>query len=535
MAKLRYLNNEGQIECHQLGEGLVTIGRGDSCPLVIEDELASREHCRVEQFGDGQHKATDLGSRNKTYVNGQSITDVVLSHGDLLRIGETVFEYVVDDMPVALTMGEFFASDRTEPKHCQWVRIKDLLQVTTLQMENMAGLALGRAEAPRLEALTDRALAFLLVALKADRGFIALKTTSKRELNYLAVRGLAAGGEQPNALVSQYFVFASLLQQVAGRYPQETKHIAEGDCAGCAMAAPLVSGGKSIGVIYLDRPNAQVCFSEHELNFLCAAGAYLGALIQSKVKDVKAEAITDAQVWMPVLVRTRNALRNNSEATAGFEIAQQTFNGNVRCGDLFDWIVPGTQRLVVVAVDAGGRGMQGLMQGASVLTALRSTLALDDVSLDLGPTFNAINKSLCGRTLRQPIAAATVAIDLTGGRISYVNAGYVPPMVLAGPGRMVTLDNTTLLMGVYPDAIYEQTTVDLPPDFRLVLCSDGLVDATNTGLMMLSGDRLHDLLLERSSFTDTQAIVDKIAAAYVSHVGSAGQDDDASVLVVSRG
>jgi hypothetical protein len=63
-------------------------------------------HARL-LYERGQHRLVDLDSTNGTFVNNQRIQDILLRPGDLIQIGETIFEYrrseapeVVESLPV---------------------------------------------------------------------------------------------------------------------------------------------------------------------------------------------------------------------------------------------------------------------------------------------------------------------------------------------------------------------------------------------------------------------------------------------------
>lgn len=72
----------------EIPKDVVTIGRAPSNDVVIEDQKASRNHCRIELI-EGKYKLTDLGSRNGTKLNGQRVQEASFSEGDEIRIGAT--------------------------------------------------------------------------------------------------------------------------------------------------------------------------------------------------------------------------------------------------------------------------------------------------------------------------------------------------------------------------------------------------------------------------------------------------------------
>jgi MoxR-like ATPase len=84
-------------------EGFV-IGRGELCHLSLPEDLAVSTHHAQLDFRSGQWWIRDLDSANGTEVNGQPITEQVLSDGDLIAIGETQFRFMADgvqDVPAA--------------------------------------------------------------------------------------------------------------------------------------------------------------------------------------------------------------------------------------------------------------------------------------------------------------------------------------------------------------------------------------------------------------------------------------------------
>lgn len=73
----------------------VTIGRSPDCALAIVDERASRQHCVVEPTSTGW-TVRDLGSRNGTKVNEQSVSEHQLRAGDQIRVGSHVFVFEIE-------------------------------------------------------------------------------------------------------------------------------------------------------------------------------------------------------------------------------------------------------------------------------------------------------------------------------------------------------------------------------------------------------------------------------------------------------
>lgn len=64
------------------------IGRGSDCDLVLPERQVSRHHARIERQANGTYNVQDLGSKNRTYVNGIELGEQAhpLRDGDELQI-----------------------------------------------------------------------------------------------------------------------------------------------------------------------------------------------------------------------------------------------------------------------------------------------------------------------------------------------------------------------------------------------------------------------------------------------------------------
>ena len=74
----------------ELADGVIMIGRGTDCQLILDDDYVSTRHARVVATPNGIY-VEDLGSTNGSYVNGQRITaPTTITLADTVRIGKTM-------------------------------------------------------------------------------------------------------------------------------------------------------------------------------------------------------------------------------------------------------------------------------------------------------------------------------------------------------------------------------------------------------------------------------------------------------------
>lgn len=76
----------------ELGDAEITIGRSREAGFQIPHEGVSRLHCRVSPE-DQDYRIDDLGSTNRTLLNGEPVDSAVLKDGDRIKLGDTVLKF----------------------------------------------------------------------------------------------------------------------------------------------------------------------------------------------------------------------------------------------------------------------------------------------------------------------------------------------------------------------------------------------------------------------------------------------------------
>jgi len=78
---------------HVLARRVAEMGRGPENDIVLDSDIVSRKHCRVEFRGTHWYMV-DLRSTNGTYVNDELVEDYQLRPGDHIKVGETIMKYL---------------------------------------------------------------------------------------------------------------------------------------------------------------------------------------------------------------------------------------------------------------------------------------------------------------------------------------------------------------------------------------------------------------------------------------------------------
>jgi serine phosphatase RsbU (regulator of sigma subunit) len=129
----------------------------------------------------------------------------------------------------------------------------------------------------------------------------------------------------------------------------------------------------------------------------------------------------------------------------------------------------------------------------------------------------ALNRRVLGRADAQATCLAMrIAAD---GEVIVANAGHMPPYLNGEPVAM----EGALPLGMIEGAEFSEMLFQLKDGDRLVLLSDGLVEATDPNGNLFGFERVHDLL--RTATT---------AAGIATAAQTFGQEDDISVISVTR-
>ena len=113
--------------------------------------------------------------------------------------------------------------------------------------------------------------------------------------------------------------------------------------------------------------------------------------------------------------------------------------------------------------------------------------------------------------------------DPASQRLSYINAGHCPPLLLQtrnGETAIHRLEEGGPVLGLLTAAKYSQGTATLAPGDLLVLYSDGVDEAMNAAGEEFGQERLLDVV-ERYKTESAETIRREIVAAVRNFVGTA--------------
>jgi hypothetical protein len=195
--------------------------------------------------------------------------------------------------------------------------------------------------------------------------------------------------------------------------------------------------------------------------------------------------------------------------TPGFEVESIYNPANEVGGDFYHVHPTSDGGLLVVIGDVAGKGLKAAMNVSMLMGALRSNPERSPSKI-----LASLNRVLVGSDSFTTCQAAWFGAD---GELVLANAGHLPPYLNS---QEVMLPGG-LPLGVLADISYEEVHLYLHPGDRILLMSDGVVEARQPSGELFGFDRVHNLS-NQTAFYIADAAKDF------------GQEDDITVLTVRR-
>ncbi len=193
-------------------------------------------------------------------------------------------------------------------------------------------------------------------------------------------------------------------------------------------------------------------------------------------------------------------------------------------GDFYDFLVASDTQAGLLIADVSGHGVPAALIASMVKLAATSQRAH---AADPAQLLSGMNAALCGNTQSQFVTAAYVHLDSEARELRYSAAGH-PPMLLLRNGRASGIEENGLMLAAFDFAAYTNAAQPLHPGDRLLLYTDGIVEAANTAGDFFGADGLMAEMQNTAGLSPGEA-ADSIVATI--RRWSAAQDDDWTILV----
>ncbi len=215
----------------------------------------------------------------------------------------------------------------------------------------------------------------------------------------------------------------------------------------------------------------------------------------------------------------------------GCEIAASWQPASGVGGDCFDAIGFGRSRLALSIADVVGKGIPAALLMSNLQAAVRA-FATD--AAQPAELCQQVNRILCGNIAEgRFISFFYCTFDNDIGALTFANAGHYPPILVRAGGTVERLVPGGPVMGVLPDASYEQGRVSIGAGDRLVLFTDGITEARQADDTEFGEERLIALAVENRACS-APALQARLAEAVALFTGGTFQDDATLIVLAAE-
>jgi phosphoserine phosphatase RsbU/P len=309
------------------------------------------------------------------------------------------------------------------------------------------------------------------------------------------------------------------------------------------LLLPLMAKQNLLGIISLGEKRSEAPYSSTDVRLL------------KSVATQTALALSNAELTSAIAVEIGRREKLNREIEIAREVQERLFPQHLpeiagldyfgRCrtalgvgGDYYDFLALPDGKLGVALGDVSGKGIAAALTMASLQASLRADAMR--AGNDIASLITRVNAMLYDASTEDRYATLFYAqYDPATHRLSYVNAGHCPPILLRsaaknGPenGTVERLDQAGgTVVGLLPECAYEQAEVSLSPRDLLVIYTDGFSEAMSPNLEEWGEERLIHTIAGCNGLPAKDSIA-KIMQAADAFASGAPQSDDMTLVIL---
>jgi len=514
---LNYTDADGD-HSFVIGQDSISIGRSAGQDLVLHDPRISRKHVVISRE-NSVYQMLDQGSTHGTFVNGARIERATLKDGDVLQLGslaglKLLFRSTAGSREstdhhltiVSELLSSFHeltpAADSAHPTTGEIGKLSWLLSAAR---QLNAGGAIG-------EILTTL-LQLTLQITGVERGFVFLMEGDEMKL----ARGLNADGKliEEDGTVSRramqtaiesgskFSVRDTLRDQAASAWDSVISNSIRS-----VYCIPLrkrdMGSGKTtlLGLLYLDSQIGPGYLSEVDHQLLDTLATEAAALLHNALLAEAENEARRAREELAVAAKIQSGLMSITLPVLPWATLQAKMIPCLEVGGDFFNAVALDDCLCVGIADVSGKGVAAAIVAATIQGIIHAQLLSRQ---SLPEIASQLNQFLVGRSVGK--YATLVLLKLyKDGRVEYLNCGHIAPVLVRADLRQRLCESNTVV-GLLPDVTYCSGHFTLEPGDRILLVTDGLVEAENE-----AGEMLGDEGLDRiAHLPDIEDILEHVA------------------------
>jgi sigma-B regulation protein RsbU (phosphoserine phosphatase) len=302
------------------------------------------------------------------------------------------------------------------------------------------------------------------------------------------------------------------------------------------LVIPLLVKDRCIGVIDLESPEPDAFTKSHVEVMTLLAGQAAVALENARLYETIRANEERLAGELRFAQRVQAALLPSvlPKRMKGVDVAARFAPARELGGDLYDYLSPEANTLVVAVGDVSGKGVPAALYGAFAGELIRSrTFRRRFAPHSFGPAtvLSSTNTILHERQLEEYYCTLCYAVfDLKRRSLVMSNSGLPYPIRCSGD-ECAPVEIAGVPLGSFAGSTYDEVTFDLHPADAFIFCTDGVFEAMNGEGEFFGSARLLEVIREARTLSSRE-IVDRIFAAVEAFRGDEPPNDDMTAVAV---
>ena len=239
----------------------------------------------------------------------------------------------------------------------------------------------------------------------------------------------------------------------------------------------------------------------------------------------KEQKLTQIQKELEIARRIQLSILPSSLPISGsFHVTARYLPMTSVAGDFYDILAWSDESMGLLIADVAGHGVPAALIASMVKLAATTQQAHASSPSEL---LLGMNTTLCGNTQNQFVTAAYVYLSASSQELRYSAAAH-PPMLLVRNGEVTEVTENGLMLAAFTSATYTTFTHPIEPGDRLLLYTDGLLEAADIHDEEFGRERLNSVVRETANLSQAEA-ADRIISSV--QKWSAIQNDDLTLLL----
>jgi len=542
----------GPDECREflLDAKGVVLGRSPKCGVVLRNERISRRHARIFQDPFGRWIVEDLGSGNGVSIGGKRVRAHALLPGEKINIAPfilTLEQPTTREMPSDGSGDHTSTTLLTEPAELELIHEgpaahpplpRIWLQELNHIIDRLGQLADKAELYPEVCHCLATAPGTAALVVRLPDGSKPLPTSPEVVTCHVGGHDPTSTGREANNLHLSRLVLEATRrseQPVMAR----SIHVADEGftltlddqrAPRAVVCAPVSELSESVDALYLDVPFDEAARDVFEFVQAVARQVQLvrKALLLGEL-NAERRAL-DGQLARAREIQaklTPSDLPSLPAADVALHYEPAMWVG----GDYCDvWVMP-DERLAFVVGDVSGKGLPAAMVMANLQAALRTAATFCASPAD---TITHVNAHLDQCSTEEMFVTLFFGLyDVFTGRLEYVNAGHIPPLLLTAKGAVESFGlPRDPVLGVSRGRFTSEVKL-IAPGAGLLVVTDGVTEARSPADEEFGTERL-EVVLRKAEDHSARGLVEAVRKTATRFRGHGPQQDDTTILALVR-